>query len=52
MTRRIRSLDVTYAYPGILGIPKPNNVTYQSIDVTYQGKIVTYNDPGEKIRFD
>lgn len=50
MTRRIRSLDVNYAYPGILGIPEPKPVTYQSIDVTYNGQAVTYNDPGERLR--
>lgn len=50
MTRRIRSLDVSYAYPGVLGVPKPQNVTYEAIDVTYNGTTVTYNDPGERLR--
>lgn len=50
MTRRIRSLDVRYAYPGVLGVPQPVPVTYLGINVTYNGEIVTYNDPGEKIR--
>lgn len=40
-------LSVTTAYPGVLGIPKAQVVTFQAIDVTYLGELVTWGDLGE-----
>lgn len=40
----------TIAYPGILGIPETEIVTFQSIPVTYNGQTVTYQNPGQVVR--
>jgi hypothetical protein len=52
MSRFVRrlSMDVRTAYPGILGIPRNQVVTYQAVDVTYLGELVTWGDLGEKVR--
>ncbi len=50
LRRKLNSLGLRIAYPGILGIPQPEFVTYQSVTVTYDGEPVTYKDPGEVVR--
>lgn len=47
--RRLR-LNITTAYPGILGIPRVEVVTYQAEDVTYLGEVVTWGNTGEVVR--
>lgn len=42
-------LNITTAYPGVLGIPRNQVVTYQAIDVTYNGELVTWGDTGEDV---
>lgn len=51
MSRFIRRLllDVRVAYPGILGIPSIEVVTFQAEDVTYLGELVTWGDTGEDV---
>lgn len=47
--RRLR-LDLRTAYPGVLGIPKSQVVTFEAEDVTYLGELVTWGDLGEVVR--
>jgi hypothetical protein len=42
-------LDIRVAYPGILGIPRIEVVTFEAIDVTYLGELVTWGDTGEDV---
>lgn len=51
MSRFLRRLnwDIRTAYPGILGIPKIAVVTFEAIDVTYLGELVTWGDTGEDV---
>lgn len=50
MHRKLARMGLTIAYPGVLGIPEPEIVTYQTIPVTYNGQTVTYQNPGEEVR--
>lgn len=50
LRRNLRRAGLSIAYPGILGIPEPDVVTYQAETVTYNGQTVTYNNPGEVVR--
>lgn len=51
MSRFLRRMrwDIRVAYPGVLGIPKIQVVTFQAEDVTYLGELVTWGDLGEDV---
>jgi hypothetical protein len=51
MSRFVRRLllDVKIAYPGVLGILSIEVVTFEAIDVTYLGELVTWGDTGEDV---
>lgn len=44
---RWRFRNISLAYPGVLGLPSIQFVTFEAIDVTYNGELVTYEYHGQ-----